>query len=318
MNGTPPIELLNVRKIDYNSFRQFGPQEFHGSCPWCGGDDRFVIWTDRPYPSWVCFCRVCTPERFFLDTVDPSIKVPLTPEQRQEYAKEKTRIEQERKEFAAKALQRITTDELWSELNKRMSGENKAWWTKRGVPEEWQAYLSLGYMADKVIKAGDVLHHTPAYSIPYMRDTGQPITMQYRLVNPIDPKDKYRFEYGLPAAFYMTEPYDAPGDQVVICEGAIKAIVTKVFGGMRSDVKVLAVPSKSTWCNVTEFVKSCGRVWIILDPDGTREALSLARKIGKAAKVIQLPMKIDDALNSGALTQAGLKNYFISARRIDA
>jgi len=146
----------------------------------------------------------------------------------------------------------------------------------------------------------------------------QPVTMQYRLTNPPDPGDKYRFESGIGAAWYTAEPSLPIQDECVICEGAIKAMVTKIYGGLRSDVSVLAVPGSLSWAGVVEHVSQCGRAWIVLDPDhnGDKKAEKMAAEIGPAARIVSIPDKIDDAILAG-MSQDELKKYFRYARRVE-
>ena len=298
MQSTPPNEFIAIG-LEPSTFKKVAANEWHGVCPACGGTDRFAIFTDRQFPSWWYFCRVCTPDGDWIDKLNPRLHVPLTQEQKQEYARERARQDQERRELLAKALERFTTAELWTELNRRMTADNRMWWAARGVPNDMQNYLQLGYIPDKGISYNGELRHSPAYTIPYLRNNGKPVTMQYRLVDPPVPNDKYRFEAGLPAAWYAVEPYDELTDKVIVCEGAIKAIVTKLHGGIKDDTRVFGVPSKSSWCNIAEYLRQVGRVWVILDPDGETEAVKLARAIGKNARIITLPDKIDDMLLSG-------------------
>jgi hypothetical protein len=239
--------------------------------------------------------------------------VELTQAQKREFAQERARLETERATNLAHRLEQFTTAELWEELHRRMNDENRQWWRNRGIPDEWQNYLELGYMVSKQLADGIT---TPAYTIPYLRPGYTAVTMQYRLVNPPDPKDKYRFEAGLPAAYYMVTPTQEIGARVVICEGAIKGIVTAVYGGLAEDVSVISVPGKTSWAGVVEAVKNCEKVWIILDPDGEREAMKLAGEIGKQSRVVRVPGKIDDMLLDGSLGKDALKNTFRTAKRL--
>lgn len=308
-----PTELA-LAGLDPSRFHKVGPNEYHGPCLRCGGKDRFVVWTNRPFPAWGWMCRVCHPEYAWLDQLNPKLRVPLTPEQRAEYAAEQARREKERQQALAKKLQEFTTAELWDELHRRMGESQRQWWENRGIPSDWQDYLQLGYTPDKIYNVDDALYHSPAYTIPYLRPAGPPVTMQYRLTDPKDPGDKYRFEPGLPPAWYNPDPMSAIGDQVIICEGAIKAMVTQIRSGLHESHTVLAVPSKNSWAGIVEQVRECGRVWVVLDPDGEKYALNLAQEIGKAARVVYLPEKIDDAINGG-LTTSELQQYFRQARR---
>jgi len=310
---TLPNEVLTAFNLGgariFKTTDKSGRAEWHTSCARCGGKDRFVIREWREYPHWLVMCRQCAPEWVWLDQAAPMLRQELTPEQRQEYARRRAEAEQQRQVETQKRLAEFTTAELWMELNRRMSEDNREWWRRRGVPDEWQDYLRLGYIPDKPYRSNEVLYHSPAYTIPYLRGD-LPVTMQYRLVSPADPGDKYRFEAGLPAAWYDTTPTRPLSDEVVICEGAIKAMATKVYSGIKESVSVLAVPAKRSWAGVAQVVANCGRVWVMLDPDGTRDARDLAHEIGKAARVVLLPGKVDDALVSGDLTTDELRKYF--------
>lgn len=312
MAGTAPTELDFISTA--HTLKKVTASEWAGECPRCGGSDRFHVHAIRPFPSWLWMCRVCSPEWRWLDELNPSLKRPLTDEQKREFAEERARLEQARAAELDKRVHEFTAAEIWAAAYRRMNADNREWWRSRGVPDEWQNYLQLGYIADKTIYAGDNFYHTPAYTIPYLRQQkAPPVTMQYRLVDPPDPKDKYRFESGLPAAWYMAR-LQPLADEVVICEGAIKSIVTAVYGGLREDVSILAVPGKTSWAGIVEHVKPCGRVWVVLDPDGEQPAANLCRKIGPAARLVTIPEKIDDAILAG-MTPDDLKVFFRYARK---
>jgi hypothetical protein len=55
-------------------------------------------------------------------------------------------------------------------------------------------------------------------------------------------------------------------------------------------------------------------VWIILDPDGTADAVRMAQQIGTAARVVTIPAKVDDAILAG-MTSTELQGYFRQARK---
>ena len=267
----------------------------------CGGKDRFVVFTNRPFPGWNYFCRVCTPEGGWIDQLNEQLKQPMNEERRREFAQAKQLEDAKAAAALVERMREFTTAQLWAELHRRMSEDNRQWWRERGITDDWQDYLKLGYAADKAYHHADKIYHSPAYTIPYLRQNDT-LTMQYRLTEPADPGDKYRFEPGLPAAWYTTSPTEAITDKVIICEGAIKSIVTKIYLSVDESYTVLGVPSKSSWAGLENIVKDCGRVWVILDPDGQKEANNLAFRIGAAARVIDLPAKIDDMVNADELS----------------
>lgn len=310
MNNKPVPDELSLIGCNVSRFRWYGKDELHGACPMCGGSDRFVIFTGRPFPSWNFFCRKCHPESGWIDEIKPMLKQRQdSPEwlaKRAEWESQRAEIESKRREQTARKLAAFTTAEIWEELNRRLSADNRAWWISQGIPTDWQDYLKLGYTQEKLFTHDGEKLTSPAYTIPYFHETWAFVTMQYRLVNPPNPNDKYRFESGLGAPYYMTTPDQPIGDQVIVCEGAKKAIVTNVYSD--TDATVLAVPSKNGWraSGILSAIADVGRVWIILDPDAERNANEFAAAIGDAARIVNLPVKIDD----------GIINYGLGKREI--
>lgn len=310
---TPPE--LSIIGLDSASFKLVSEKngEYHGSCIRCGGKDRFAIFTHRKFPSWWCFCRQCGFEGW-IDELNPSLKQELTAEQKSEWAKQAAEMKRLRVEREVKKqhdtdirLSDLTAREIWGAYNRRMEKEQREWWTVRGIENDWQDFWSLGYIKDKQYKDGDAMYMSDAYTIPYFH--GQDgkkkfITMQYRLTNAHTPSDKYRFEYGLGASYFVTR-YDEPlKDIAIICEGAAKAMV--LCSWLSPKASVLAVPSKNAHAGIESIVKDCGRVWIILDPDAKEDAVKLAAKIGKNAKPLFLPFKLDDGILYHGVTAGSL------------
>jgi hypothetical protein len=206
-----------------------------------------------------------------------------------------------------------SAEEIWHAYNYRMTTDQRAWWIKRGIEPDWQDYLQLGFVPNKTYRGKDnILYHSPAYTIPYFHTGHKFQTMQYRLENPDNPKDRYRFEHGLKAAYYQVIDSEQIQECAIICEGAIKAMVTHIYGDTGNHVSLLAVPAKETYAGVVDAVKHCHHVWIILDPDCWDQPknaptgwepspLRLAKQIGKAAKIVRLPYKVDDLFIAGEL-----------------
>jgi hypothetical protein len=224
------------------------------------------------------------------------------------------RHEDKKQEKRRAKLAQFTSQELWEELHERMAEENKLWWEQQGIPRVWQDYLHLGFTPEKSYYGNDKqLLTSPAYTIPYFHYNFRFQTMQYRLVNPQNPKDRYRFENNLQTTYYMTTPNVPIDDKVIVCEGAKKAIVATAYGG-GNGATVLAIPSKSDFGNIVDALKNCGRVYIILDPDCWEKPeyassdwlpapVKMAKEIGGAARIVEAPMKIDDAFVKYGLTQ---------------
>lgn len=212
-------------------------------------------------------------------------------------------------------LARFTTQEIWDAYHRRLQAEQREWWAEQGIPEGWQDYLKLGYTPEKIFNHDGQQMSSPAYTIPYFRADWRFVTMQYRLVKPPNPSDKYRFEYGLGAPFYMATPTEPIGAVAVICEGAKKAIVTAVSGN--TGASVLAIPSKAGWrsSGILDVVRDCEQVYVILDPDAEKDARDLAQAIGRAGRVVTLPGKIDDMFTRWGMSAEDLKRAMRQAVR---
>ena len=309
MNAQPPAELNQIGLVA-DQFKYSDARSWRGPCPTCGGHRRFVLFTDHEYPMWHGYCDDCG----YKLKVWERVKVEVDPAKRKAYQARALQVEHERAMEFDRLLAKYSTEEIWAAYQRRMGEAQRAWWRGRGVPDEWQDYLRLGYTEDRPYRAGDELRHSPAYTIPYFGSGWQFKTMQYRLTNAANPADRYRFEAGLGSHYYNTAPSDElPGDRALICEGAIKAIVTRIYSG--KGLAVLAVPSKSTWRNtgVLKAVKSCGRVFVLLDPDAGRQAAEMKAAIGKAARVVSLFDKVDDLFVSYGMTASQFSGYLRQA-----
>lgn len=225
-----------------------------------------------------------------------------------EYSVKRQESDNERAERLAQLLAEYTTEEIWLAYQSRMSEDNMDWWANQGIPHDWQLYLRLGFTPDKLYFDKDkVLRHSPAYTIPYFHDSFIFKNMQYRLQNPVNPKDRYRFEGELKTTYYMVSPDEPIGDKVIICEGAKKGMVLRIRGSIDDDIAVLCIPSKVDFGGIADVVKDCGIVWIIPDPDAWTKPINasptwipspikLARQIGKQVRIVRLPIKVDDGL----------------------
>lgn len=306
-----PQELSQLG-LDRENFKRSDSKSFRGPCPKCGGERRFVIWTDRPFPKWNFACDRCG-VKGFADQLNPSVKQELTPQQKREFAERKAAEQAARDRVRLERLNEYTVGEICAHLAGRMTAEHQQWWEGQGIPAAWQRYLRLGFdPARKYRGDDDELHTSPAYAIPYYHTGFELVTVQYRLANPPNPADRYRWEQGLGTAYYQTMPDLPIGDRVVICEGAKKAIVTAV--NTPEDRTVLGVPSKSDFGGVAAAVKDCGEVVVLLDPDAGLRAHKLAREIGPQARIATLPVKVDDGLMYYGLTSGLLQDALRLAR----
>jgi len=307
--NTPLPTILAQAFPNLVHVKQYTRNEWRSECPVCGesghvgkdAPDRFVMRYEGDDKSrgW---CRKCDYSAFAINVIRSGGAAELSPEEFQRIAQEaKQAREQQAQELKAR-LSEFTTAELWIELNRRMTDENRQWWATRGIPSDWQNFWKLGYRADK-----------QAYSIPYFDPAFHPVTIQYRLTYPPQPNDKYRWEYGLHSAPYITRPDMPLTGPVLICEGAIKAMVTHITGTL-GKMQVLAVPSKADFADVETLIEKCGTVFVCLDPDAKDRAHELASNIGKRARIVDLPGKIDDLILDYGLTPHALRMALKYAR----
>lgn len=294
-----PFELTTLG-LNRDAFHRAGVKAWRGPCPRCGGHRHLLIFTDNPFPKWNAECQNCG-LKAWADQFNAAVKADITPEQKRQWAEQKAREQAARDRERLAKLNEYSVGELCAHLAQRMTAEHQAWWEREGVPASWQTFLRLGYdPARKYRDLNDELCTSPAYSIPYYHTNFELMTVQYRLFNPPNPNDRYRWEQGLGTSYYQTQPDAAIGDKVIICEGAKKAIVTTVH--TPDGYTVLAVPSKSDFGGVAAAVKDCGLVYILLDPDAGVRARKLAREVGPQARIASLPVKVDDALVRYGLT----------------
>lgn len=310
------FDLLSVVQKD-TDLQKVG-NYYIGPCPFCGGEDRFNLKTTKEIDLWLC--RICGDGKY-KDAIDylmkrngwgfaktlryvSNVSDYDMPEREHRVAEH----EAQRQKIIDHKLSEFTTQEIWDALHRRMISEehHREWWRKNGVTNEWQDYLSLGWTPEKnYISSIDGENHvSPAYTIPYFGLGRKFITMQYRMCGDVPPSDRYRFEYGLGTSFYMTTPTLTITNRMIVCEGAKKAIVTREYTPDMS-ISVVGVPSKSDFGGIDTITKDCESVWIVLDPDAKERNTALAKIIGESkSKIVELPMKVDDAFLFGGLTSA--------------
>jgi len=297
-----------------------------GPCPFCGGRDRFQLRTEGDTTKW--YCRGCGQDRYH-DAIDYVCRyngvdfrgaVDLMtggrtedfrtdPERLSEI--ERKRQERAERESAERARRLSEFSDRWisEEYHSRMADKNYRWWERQGIPRSGANFWRLGYVPEKRYHYDGQLLTSPAYVIPKYDFGWNLRNVDYRLTDPAEGAGKYRPEHGLPASLFLSRPdLDKFPDEVILVEGSKKAMVTTVNSSERDNPPmVIGVPGKSSWCGVADRLKDTGRVWVIMDPDARKEARRLARMIGEAARIVTLPVKIDDGFTRYGLTWGGLR-----------
>lgn len=285
-----------------------------GACPFCGGRDRFQIKQKDGVTKFVC--RVCLPDKYH-DAIEYVMKrnnvdfmdacrlmahgnlggYETDPARLAEIEQARQRVAEMERTERTRRLAEFSDRMIHEESNARhLAKTNYDWWENQGIPRNWADWWKLGYLPEKTFKHEEAIYTRPAYTIPKFEFGWKPTNMDYRLVDPPPGVGKYRFEQGLNLAVFLSRPDLSDfTDEIMITEGSKKAMVTSLYTFPdKEENLVIGLPSKAAWCGISERIKSLGRVWIALDPGAEREAFKLAEMIGKAARVLTLPFKIDD------------------------
>jgi hypothetical protein len=126
--------------------------------------------------------------------------------------------------------------------------------------------------------------------------------LRHRLITPPTPDDKYRPDRaGLPQCLYLTNPDHEPHGETLLVEGEIKSIVVAT----RLDdprLCIVGIPGKRIRDDMLGQLKHSDRVHIVLDPDATKQAIDIAKQLGRRARVVTLPVKADDAFTQYGAT----------------
>jgi hypothetical protein len=320
--------------------------EYHGECPFCGGEDRFHIQPD--IGLW--WCRQCSQEKHAHDIFDfvsylysLDLKTqfreivaivmgdrPINPSQLQAIAAEREAEQKAREEAAEKEQENIRSQialkRPWERFSGQMTPGGRVWWEKgRGVPlwaqEAWflgetQNIWSDFYGEDR---PGDA-QHKHAYTIPYFQTDGQFVTMQARFEIP-NGQGPYHNMRSLPMAPFITN-YQKDFSQVVVHEGAIKAMNGYIWG-CGDKYQVVSVPSENTLKVVVPLLTQTKKAWIWLDPDtwdkpenAAEDWLPYPLRLGQMIhevnkecdiRYVSVGFKADDALHDGMTKEQYLR-----------
>lgn len=303
---------------DPGLFRRVRRDEYHGVCPRCGGKDRFVIFTDRPFPHWTWFCRQCHPDSAWIDEINPMLKEPMSIEKALELAEKREASLKAEIERAQTALAELQQSKKWLTYHQQLNDEARQRWESWGIPEFYQGYWKLGYDPDHVVWIGETEWHTPTMTIPiYEPMTWNVLNIRHRLLKPYAPGDKYRPERrGLGYQLFVAEP-DAPiYDRTLLVEGEKKAMVSFITADDPT-LQVVGIAGKNIPDDKLNALKDCDPLYICLDPDATREAKALAHRLGRdRTRIIELPDKIDDMILAHGLGKNWMRSLMRQAVRI--
>lgn len=292
--------------------------EWSAECPRCGSfghdpqagePDRFRIRLDGEPRG---FCRRC---RFF-SFVDCHVSA----EERFRYSLERQLYVAKQQEQLTDRLKRLQDKAEWVKWHDALDPSSRLLWEKEGIPTSVQDYFQLGYSPEHTFWKGDTSFQSPALTIPYFREEwGRAVNVQYRLLSPIIPNDKYRFTPGLKSGLYFTEPA-RPKGKCLLVEGCKKAIVSYINLPTGTINSVVASPSKAVPLSAVDDLDQVEVIYLALDPDtadesdgSTRRAIEILNP--ERVRIVSLPAKPDDMLVKHHATGQDLWRFIRGAKR---
>lgn len=305
---------------------------YRSHCPLHGGDGKnnFSIYQDAGKLKWKCHSANCGQGDvidFVMVWKNLDLKgaiqyltgdEAITPEEAVQFSSERAERAQQWKEQKEQeykdALHELWRARAWEMYYHNLLVNNQArrLWNDRGVPDVFQDIWQLGY-TDKFSYYTDAGRWiSPSLVIPiFAVGQDEPINIRHRILNPANPTDKYRPERaGLRSAPFIADPQNEH-ERVLVVEGEIKAMVSYIALD-DSMLQVYGVPGKNNFSALMDTLKD-REVYILFDPDAGEQAVQAARDV--KGKVINLKIKVDDAINAGYLIGNDLRRLMMSARR---
>lgn len=309
-----------------------GANEWSSECPECGTfrhdpssgtPDRFTMWPEGNGSAARGWCRQC--EHF--EWADGN-KNPPSPAKIKEIQKAR---EQEIEIEQAKLKHRLDTfmaNQLWKFYHDEMTDRERWLWEKSGIPSPYQDLWSLGFMEQYPSSHFD----SSALTIPHFDVGWKASNMQYRLLQPPKPEDKYRFTQGLPHSLWLPEPDKDLTGTCILCEGMKKAAVTFIEVVVKPNnqkFRVVSVPSKKPAKALYPLLSEFDRIYVVMDPDAYKQSrdkkgrriepaiYNMVKEInGPAVNLVTLPTKADDFFVKYGGTNRDFMSFINQAREV--
>lgn len=320
-------------------FRQVG-REWKASCPRCGdsghegpGDpDRFFI--NLPDSKLDCVrgkCRVCGYFEVARDermgrTLDERTRIQMIEERNKERERRNAEIARKRRE--------LTTSGAAIKFHRDMSFAQRNKWYGTGLDDKFINMFRLGYTEARHfgVPANPVV--TDALTIPFWEGSFEDVAnIQFRLQNYPDGFGKYRTYPGLSVPLFKTMPDEPIQGDIILVEGAKKAMVLAKELWASREINIIAVPSKMPSEELLAELAPADRVFIMLDPDAYTPAKDLyghhiSPSVDRATRIlyennseqqilsVKLPVKVDDFFVVYGYDVDMLRNFFYDAERV--
>jgi hypothetical protein len=279
--------------------------EASSACPWCGGDDRFVICDNGRY-----FCRPAAGHCSKSGWIDENNPTPLSEEKRLELRVAALERKQAEHDKRLTALERMARCKDHIKYHRQMDADDmRDLWLEQGFWTETIDAYQLGVC--RHCKT-DQPQERMSMTIPvFFR--GVPVNIRHRLMT-LD-GDRYRPHMaGLGnTLFNADDVYSDDTRSIIVAEGEKKAICLKQYGLGN----VVGTMGKSGFQRAwASRFQRFGEVLICLDPDAQDKAREMATWFGDRARVVDLPVKSDDFFTHYRGTPDQFREFIKMARRI--
>lgn len=332
-------DLISYVAMAGGRLEQDNPHRYSCACPLHGGENTtaFSVYFDNGKWKWHCFTDDCgggdgiqfvrkwqglgfreACEWILGERITDLEGLKVSAEKRLEEAKAEEEAARLRKEARLRELQE--TERHLSYYNKRAESQwARDMWTQAGLDEGLQEFFYLGANEDFRYWEKKIEYHSPTLTIPYFDEYMNPIFINHRLVNPINPKSKYRPDVsGIDVPDFLAIPtmgYD--GGLIIVVEGAKKAMVT--WSKVDTDVQVIGVSTQGAYRQLTEKLTG-KKVIVIPDPDKptdkNEKVLCQSRDLARAThgKILRIPEKVDDYFVRTGMTPNAFNRLLKQAR----
>lgn len=286
--------------------RKVGREEWAGPCPFCGGRDRFRIWSRGNF-----WCRSgpghCGRSGWLdeLDDARPTKdqilewRVAALERQVAEHAERLTILEQVHAMMP-------TAEQYHDNLAANESAVD--YWLGEGCEFRTIATRKLGYCPTCPTAPGH-----DSYTIPVIA-YGKLWNIRHRLCNP-GVTGKYRPHVaGLPAMLYNADDLKAKDKRrLVILEGEKKSIIVTQATQIPNVATMGMQNFKPEWAGKLAHFQA---VYVAFDPDAISKAADVARLFGERGRLVELNVKADDFFTRYNGTPRDFEWHLQMARRV--
>jgi DNA primase len=295
------------RRWPHITFKRKTRTEACAPCPWCGGDDRFVIFGRGNY-----FCRPGTGHCGRKGWIDEEDAQPLTHEE--QLALRVAALERKQREQDAR-LRRLEemhqcTDHL--RYHQALTDQQREYWFGEGIFDDAITKHLLGYC-----ERCPTFPASPSHTIPVFDHDGRLANIRHRLIEP-DRSGKYRpHRAGLGTHLFNASILRQAQQRILVVEGSKKAIVLDQYGWPTVGILGKNVFQRE-WL---PWFKSASQVVIALDPDAAESAQRLGAVFAQHGqhpdvRVAAFPGKPDDLIVKYGATDSDVEAILRLARPV--